>query len=290
MSPIRGDHGRDVPSRWVHNVLSTELCYRDGQPSWPKALSQAEASADRSKAVRFMSKHAFARPELREIAERLQFCSPRNRCCSAACPECGRALQRFFVFECRKLVRPDNFCVVSVIDSKMSNRPALPTVSMRGLINRTRSILRKSGVNLAVGGVDLSFNEDESRRFESHWCAHLWFLLSNENRQIWESRLRDANPANTEAPRPVKIQRWDGRSEALAYALKSEFKRRVTVHSKGRRNTSEQELRVAERMALYQYLNSVGLHERVLLLGARPTMTELGTSIVKLNLRKSVKS
>ncbi len=225
MSPITADNGTGIPSRWVRNVLSTELRYRDGQPNWPNALNQAEAIVARSKAVRFLSKHAFVRPELHEIAERLKFCMPGDRCLSAACPECSRALQRFFVFECQKLLRPESSCVVSVIDSKMSNRLQLSKVSMRGLVNRTRSILRESEVALAVGGIDLSFNEDQIGRFESHWCAHLWFLLPSEKRQKWEGGLRDANPSNDEAPRPVKIQKWDGRSEALAYALKSEFKR-----------------------------------------------------------------
>ena len=83
--------------------------------------------------------------------------------------------------------------------------------------------------------------------------------------------------------------KWDGRNEGLAYALKTTFKRRVTVYQKRRsvkvpqRNTSEQDLRVAERIPLYQYLDSVGLHARVVLLGARPTMTERGFSFVKLN-------
>jgi len=58
--------------------------------------------------------------------------------------------------------------------------------------------------------------------------------------------------------------KWDGRNEALAYALKTTFKRRVSVYQMKSgtrcRNTSEQDLRVSERIPLYQYLNSVGLH------------------------------
>jgi hypothetical protein len=285
MSPISTDNGGAFPSRWVQNVLSTELRFRDGDPVWSKASNQTQAIAKRLEAVRFLSKHASVRPEINEITERLRFCSPHDRCCSAACPECGRAIQRFAVLEFQKLLRTGRFCVASIIDAKMSIRADLTTVSLRGLVNRTRSILRRNGVALAAGGVDFSFNEHENGRFEPHWCAHLWFLLPTENRQKWEVGLRDANPASAEAPRPVKIQKWDGRSEALAYALKSEFKRRVTVHANGRRNTSEQDLRVAERLALYQYLNSIGLDQRVFLLGVRPTMTDLGISLVKLRLR-----
>jgi hypothetical protein len=170
----------------------------------------------------------------------------------------------------------------------MSNRDELSQFSASGLVNRVRSILRKSGVELAAGGIDLSYNQDKSGIFESHWCAHLWLILPDHNRDLWEAALRKANPPSEAVPRPIKIMKWDGRDEALAYALKTTFKRRVSVHQKRRsgdvlqRNTSEQDLRVAERIPLYQYLDSVGLHARVFLLGARATLTDRGTSIVKI--------
>jgi hypothetical protein len=172
----------------------------------------------------------------------------------------------------------------------MSNREELSQFSASGLINRVKSILRKNGVKLAAGGIDLSYNQDEIGMFEPHWCAHLWLILPDSNRSFWEPALRTANPPSEAVPRPVKIMKWDGRDEALAYALKTTFKRRVSVHRKKssgvapQRNTSEQDLRVAEQIPLYQYLDSVGLHARVLLLGARPTMTDHGFSIVKLDL------
>jgi hypothetical protein len=284
MSRIKTDERTNEPSAWVRNALSTELRYRDGGPHWPRAIRQAEAILNRTKTARFLSKHAFTRPELREVAERLTFCTPRDRCLSAACPECCRALQRFFVLECQKLLKPQSTCVASVIDSTMSNRPTLSQVSLGGLVNRTRSILRRCGVTFAAGGVDLSFNEANNGQFDPHWCAHLWFLLPSAKRQEWESALRSSNPSGEVSPRPVRVQKWDGRDEALAYALKSDFHRRVTLYSNGQRNTSEQELRVAERMDLYPYLNSVGLHARVFLLGVRPTMTEHGVSFVQLKL------
>jgi hypothetical protein len=171
----------------------------------------------------------------------------------------------------------------------MSNREELSQFSATGLINRVRSILRRNGVELAAGGIDLSYNQDKSGMFESHWCAHLWLILPDRGRYSWVPALRKANPPNEAVPRPVKIMHWDGRNEGLAYALKTTFKRRESVHQPRRsgvvprRNTSEQDLRVAERIPLYEYLDSVGLHARVFLLGARPTMTDHGFSIVKLD-------
>jgi hypothetical protein len=282
---------RSVTKPWIQNALSTELLYGDGPPDWRKATSQSEAVQERLKAVHFLSKHAFVNAELKDIADTLKFCSPRDRCHSAACPECGRAMQRYFVAQCLPLLTGEKACVASVIDSKMSGRAELLHFSATSLINRVKSLLKRNGARLAVGGIDFSFNQNGIGRFRSHWSAHLWLILLNHNRDRWEPALREANLASDAVPRPIKIMHWDGRKEALAYALKTSFKRRVSVYNKAtsrrgqQRNTSEQDLRVAERISLYQYLDSIGLHDRVFLLGARPTMTEFGTSIVKLDLR-----
>jgi hypothetical protein len=274
---------------WINNALSNSFLYGDGKPHWSNSVSQSDAVKERNKLCRFLFKHAFVKPELRNIAERIEYCSPNDRCKRGVCPECGRALQRFFVSECQPLLAEKAICIASIIDSQMSNREDLSHFSASGLINRVKTILRKNGVHLAAGGIDFSFNQDGRGAFRSHWCAHLWLILPSCNRDRWEPVLRKANPASDTTPRPVKIAEWDGHNEALAYALKTTFKRRVSVNKKKRsvgrsgRNTSEQDLRVSERIPLYQYLDSVGLHSRVFLLGARPTMTDRGISIVKLD-------
>jgi hypothetical protein len=275
---------------WVKDALSSELFYGNGKPHWPNATKQSEARRERVKIVRFLLKYAFVKPHLRCIAEKLKYCRANGRCHCALCPKCGRALQRFFVSECKSLFTNESAHVVSIIDSQMSNREELSELSASGLINRVKSILRKGGVKLAAGGIDLSYNQDKIGVFEPHWCAHLWLILPDTNRSLWEPALRKANPPSEAAPRPIKIMKWDGRDEALAYALKTTFKRRVSVHQRSfssfvpQRNTSEQDLRVAERIPLYEHLASVGLHARVFLLGARPTMTDHGFSILKLDL------
>jgi hypothetical protein len=290
MSPSRTNPKNGSREKsWVINVLSNESLYGDGNPNWPGSVNKITALTERLRVCRFLGRHAFVKPVLRSIAEKLKYCAPNYRCHSGVCPECARALQRFFVSECKRLFADQSVCVASIIDSKMSVHEELSQVSASGLINRARSILRKNGVTLAAGGIDFSYNQDEIGTFGSHWCAHLWLILPNDDRSCWEPALRKANPASKAVPRPIRIMKWDGRNEGLAYALKTTFKRRVSVHQERRlgnvrqRNTSEQELRVAERIPLYQYLDSVGLHARVFLLGARPTMTERGFSFVKLN-------
>jgi hypothetical protein len=292
MSPSKTNEiNNDRIKPWINNALSNNFLYGDGKPHWSDAVSQPEAVKERNKLCRFLFKHAFVKSELRRIAQRVECCSPDDRCQRGVCPECGRALQRFLVSECQPLLVRKSVCVASIIDSQMSNRGDLSHFSASGLINRVKTLLRANGVELAVGGIDFSFNQDERRTFRSHWCGHLWLLLPSCNRELWEPALRKANPASDTTPRPVKVLEWDGHNKALAYAFKTTFKRRISVNKKKRsvgrsgRNTSGQDLRVSERIPLYQYLDSVGLHSRVFLLGARPTMTDQGISIVKLNFK-----
>jgi hypothetical protein len=278
---------------WVAHVLSNDALYKDGSPHWHNATTQSEAENERERLCRFLFKHAFVERELRGIAEAIVECRPGNRCKRGPCPECGRAFQRYVVAECETLFRTAA-SVASIIDSKLSNCEILSDLSAKSLIDRTKRCLKRNGVDMAVGGVDFSFNEDQRGRFCPHWSGHLWLVLPSRNQEVWGPALRRQNPASELAPIPVKIQEWDRQNNALAYALKINFHRRVSVYerkltrSRTARNTNEQDLRVAERIPLYCYLNAIGLHSRLFLLGARPTMTDRGITFVEL--RKSVNS
>ena len=154
MSPTRPiSKNADVVKPWVKRALSNKLLYADGEPHWSDAVNASEAKRERIKIARFLVKHAFVEPELRCIAEKLKYCNANSRCHCAACPECGRALQRFFVSECQPLFANEFACVASIIDSKMSNQDELSQFSASGLINRVKSTLRKGGVKLAAGGM-----------------------------------------------------------------------------------------------------------------------------------------
>jgi len=156
-----------VVKPWVKNALSSKLLYADGEPKWPDSPSQSEAVDERQKLSRFLVKHAFVKQELSCIAQKLKYCSANSRCHCAACPECGRALQRFFVSECQPLFARKSVCVASIIDSKMSCQKDISQLSLSGLINRVRTLLRRNGVNLAAGGIDFSFNQDGIVAFQS---------------------------------------------------------------------------------------------------------------------------
>jgi hypothetical protein len=164
--------------------------------------------------------------------------------------------------------------------------------SLEAFHRKAKRLLRDAGVCFAFGGVDLSYNQDG--RSPDAWALQLWLIVPSDNREAWEPRLRALYPSTDRIKRPIKIQPFDGNLAGIAYALKTEFQRRVNFTQKKWANgvkricsnTSDQPLRVAERLELYPFLESVELSARVFLLGARPTRTEQGISIVKLG-RKS---
>lgn len=77
-------------------------------------------------------------------------------------------------------------------------------------------------------------------------------------------------------PRPIKVVRWDGRSEALRYTLKANFERRIGrdhgqrfSKTKGTsrtcRVTEKQRLRSREKRELLLHLDQIGLQGRLFL-------------------------
>jgi hypothetical protein len=285
------DHEHDVrspqPRAWLKDALSEEFLFGDSEPTWAGCLTSSEARKQRLTLVKLLERNGAT--SLALMAEELSYCAPKTRCRSGACPECGRALQRLFVHNSQLLLNSSSFCAVSVIDTIHSCHHDLQQISVDRIIARTKKILREAGVGFACGGVDLSFNEDQLKVFEEHWCAHLWLFLPSHNRSLWEQALREANIPNNAIPRPVFIKTWDQSNNALAYALKNNFYRRQRILNKQLRNdTSQQRLRVKERLSVTQYLYQSGLHARIFLLGVRPTTTENGIAFVRL--KKTVKS
>lgn len=87
----------------VVGVLSDEGFYGDGDPAWKKAPTAEDAQLQRPKIIKRLKRFAGSFPGAAELAERMTKCRPRQRCMSAACPECLRAYQRWFVSNLTKL-------------------------------------------------------------------------------------------------------------------------------------------------------------------------------------------
>src|SRR5207244_916562 len=102
-------------------------------------------------------RHRQAHPAAERVAERLQSCDSRARCLSGACPECCRAHQRWFVDNSRRLIRNALRAVpllMVTIAPGFGQCPIdrLETLNVEAVWRKTARILRRLGIQVALGG------------------------------------------------------------------------------------------------------------------------------------------
>lgn len=257
------------PSEWLVRSLANERWFGDGLPKWEHLPTSAQAKIERIKRSRLLKKHGSA-----QLGTLLAECAPRARCLSGCCPECGRALQRFFALNAKELLSPHHeYDVVSIVGRTYRRFGRLHTLPIQRFGARLLRALRKGRAGIAIGGIDFSFNEYPVTGDYSRWVPQLWLLAHNANRSRWEHVLRAKYPAHKLVPRPVRIKPWDGHIKATGYALKTNFARRKSIkterYARGKlrpcRDSRDDRLRAAERVELYRYLHCVGLEARIVL-------------------------
>lgn len=280
---------------WVREVLANERWYADGAPRWPNAKSENQTRQDRYRMVKVLDKygthmHAFGVP-LAMLANRVGRCSENLRCMSGACPCCSRAMQRYLVSQWDELLREEfSSCKnVSMLSLIWESRRSLNDVSLAVIQQKAKRLLKEAGIEYLFGGIDISFNQD-SAKSDGVWCIHFWLAVPSDDVETWKKELKRLHRSLGITLRPVLVKKFDGNLAGLAYAYKPTFKRRVgyvqtkTTNGVTRTcsNTSEQPLRVFERLQLWQFLDQQGLASRVVLIGVRPTRVQTGISLTKI--------
>jgi hypothetical protein len=171
----------------------------------------------------------------------------------------------------------DLFCALTA-DRSYSESPPAQGTKDRDQVNHPHDLSRTSRLHHGRKGIGtfVPILSPESATFLAPCSVERSSKMGTSSES--ECPPRDA------VPRPIKIQKFDGKLGGLAYALKTEFVRRVSYRqithtwdkTRVARNTSDQALRVRERLELIPYLANAGLASRVFLLGARPTGTKAG--------------
>ena len=145
---------------------------------------------------------------------------------SGACPECGRAFQRWFVSEVAKLAgnaHAVDLKSISIIFSKQRTAedqlPALDTTGMKRSMSEIIKCI--DGLNWMVGGLDLSLNDDTQKKQGIAWQPQL-YAIANADVEILSKALRDTFSPTKIARRPVQIKTCDGSTKAISYAFKTE--------------------------------------------------------------------
>jgi hypothetical protein len=132
-----------------------------------------------------------------------------------------------------------------------------------------------AGISKAIGGFDITLNEHQKRKFAPHWQPHAWILVPRGEIRRRDKTFRKHFPkAIPTVCKPVMIKRFDGNLAGIAYALKGDFWRRISLSKahrrdgKGRsRNVRYRPLRARQKLELMLMLDRIGLESRVFLFG-----------------------
>ena len=271
-----------------------ERWYGEGPPHWRQgrgnrpAMTSDEARAQRRRDVKMLRRHGKGDLQALALADAIAACRPNRRCGRAGCMECKRATQRLFVDAGDHLLRRSNISVLAVsvvlrgagaFEGDLSLEP-----DVFGRLSRLIArALRAAGIRQALGGFDVSANEHDAGRFDPHYRPHAYLFVSASQFERGEAAFREFFPLSEAVRRPVLAKDFDGYRGSLAYALKTEFQRRVTLPrvtlpggEVKRRNTRDRPLRARQKLELALALDGVGLGARIFLHGLRMVWISTG--------------
>ena len=281
-----------------------ERFFGDGPPHWLVGADNrpcetvAEATAAAQREIKRLRKQARISPALDDLAELVEGCSKQARCRSGACHLCRRALQRWFVETAPVAVRRH----LKVTGSELSAISIITDVRLRGGndMAHTRRQLRSiatsihrtfdsAGIPFAIGGIDVSLNEDQALRFRPHFQFQIWAIAAAEDIAKAKRCLEQAFDSSLAAHQPVKSYDFDGDLAGYAYALKTSFNRRTTLPAGPaadgtwrRQNTRlKARLTVATHARLLSLLHELGLEGRLFLRGIQVEANKAGRPVIR---------
>lgn len=270
--------------------------YRNGPPTWKEGASQRHAKTrqqaieERRQLVNELRRYGKDDADALDLADRLERCHRNHRCRSGACPECLRAFQRAFVMATDTLIKADQrpFTILSILGTSRYREDRLNAKDPFSRLQvKLAKRLHRAGVGIALGGFDISANEHQTAQFRPHWQPHAWILVPTvdlepalrELRKSFAKRAagHDSKPKRGRRTviRPIVCKAFDGDLAGLAYAVKGDFLRRVTLpkvtnqdgSTKTRRNSRTRPLRPQQKVELRLMLDRAGLHGRIFIHG-----------------------
>ena len=151
--------------------------------------------------------------------------------------------------------------------------------SIANLQRRIKAALDASGVKFGIGGIDFSFNEDRQNKWQPFICPHIYLIASTDDREKLRCTLKKIFLKSVEVKRQIKLPHFQKNAYRRSYSLKMIFKRRISYYKLRKekqtksRNTSNDKLRVDQRIELFKYLHKIGLAARVIFCGLKPKIT-----------------
>ncbi len=262
-----------------------ERLYGDSGPLWRvgradnPSMSSEHARILSRRDVKMFRRHGGGEARVFALAHLIEGCRPGGRCLSGACIQCRRAMQKLGVSAGSTLTSAADFDVLAV---SVVAREAFVRVGelddsaalFQPFAARLASALAKAGIPRAFGGFDVSVNEHVDGDFSAHYRPHVWMFVARHRFERGEQVFRDCFRLSKTVRRAVVAKVFDGRRRGLAYALKTEFQRRVTLpwqtDADGqviRSNTKDRDLRASQKVELGLALHELGLGDRLFLHG-----------------------
>ena len=196
---------------WVITAINNES-RKSPERMWKNEPPAAYQKAERLKRIRFLRRHEKADPELKSIADCLDECDQINRCYSGACPECGRLFQRFYVRRSkgamRDIIAPEGHQLValSIIPWSGLVRPGqMSKFDIAQYQRQIKSILDSVRIKSAIGGIDISFNEDHENKWRPYISLHPYLIVATNDKEKLRRALRRIIPTTDEVPRPINV-------------------------------------------------------------------------------------
>jgi hypothetical protein len=281
---------------WVADAIAEEDKKFDKQ-MWSGERTRKEDDSERCKRIKLLRKYRQKEPAALIVAKRLKACEYGSRCLSGACPECGHLLQRWFVRKSKRFISKyignydEDLVALSLVSVSPTVRPGtLRSVSVGNSQRRLKYALQRANIEVALGGIDFSLNEDRKGKYKPFWGPHYYLITSTKNKDKLKKVLHKFFKTKTKkTPRPVKVIAFDNKAIRRSYALKMIFFRRIGYDEIKRRdgkrrkcrNTSRDKLRSKERFELFMYLNKIGLAARVIFVGATPISDSSGVHVAR---------
>jgi hypothetical protein len=222
------------------------------------------------------------------LTDQLDGCRPKHRCLSPTCPECGAAANAASLKAIRSFLdnhhhhHGEQIVVVSVVPADGEIAPGeLNAAQHARNIRRWKQALGRAGATWFIGATDWSYNTHVEHRYKSRWIEHFHGFTATHDVKDLKRKLRKQFPATDAIPRPVHVKQWDGNDDAIRYALKATFWRRIasdngqrySKHGKRRkcRATDKQPLTRKQERQLLLHLDQLGLQGRFVLRWAQFT-------------------
>ena len=249
------------------------------------AFRRRKGQPSRRRTVVWLRKKHRNRKGVRNLARKLADCRPPEKGCksAAACPDCGVAAQERLTRLLTHAMRRSNGVnafFVTVVSSDAAIRPQrLKHFDVAQIGKAIQYACAAAEISWAVFAIDVSINEHCTNRYPLYALPHLHGIVVTGDVDRLRGALKKAFQPSDAIPRPVRVTRWDGNTNAFRYLLKQKLDRRIGIDEAKRvdprtgntrlcRAIRKDRPRSAERREMLVFLDRVGIDDRVIFINA----------------------